>query len=290
MKMEILQLKYFCRAAETENFSKAAAEYMVPPSDVSQSVKRLEREIGAELFDRNANRIRLNDAGRRFFRRAKTALDELNLAKKEALLSVEQEFRLCLKVNRRIVSKALEKLRLLLPETSLSVLHTGDPKTENFDLVVTSEELPARDFYSEKLFSEPMLLAIAASDPLSGKDAILPTDLEKEPFISMNAGESQYEMTLAVCRGLGFEPRIAVQGDDPYFVRRCVESGLGVAIVPGFSWQGQFSDRVLLKEVSPLRRSTYLCYRKNRSLHPVAKELIRLIREEYEKDSANAVQ
>ncbi len=277
-------MKYFCRAAETENFSKAAAEYMVPPSDVSQSVKRLEREIGAELFDRNANRIRLNDAGRRFFRRAKTALDELNLAKKEALLSVEQEFRLCLKVNRRIVSKALEKLRLLLPETSLSVLHTGDPKTENFDLVVTSEELPARDFYSEKLFSEPMLLAIAASDPLSGKDAILPTDLEKEPFISMNAGESQYEMTLAVCRGLGFEPRIAVQGDDPYFVRRCVESGLGVAIVPGFSWQGQFSDRVLLKEVSPLRRSTYLCYRKNRSLHPVAKELIRLIREEYEKD------
>ncbi len=290
MKMEILQLKYFCRAAETENFSKAAAEFMVPPSDVSQSVKRLEREIGAELFDRNANRIRLNDAGRRFYRRAKTALEELTLAKKEAVPSVDKEFRLCLKVNRRIVAKALEKLRILLPQTSLAVLHTGDPKTENFDLVVTSEELPARDFDSEKLFSEPMLLAIPASDPLSEKETILPSDLAAKPFISMNVGESQYELTLAVCRDLGFEPRIAVQGDDPYFVRRCVESGLGAAIVPGFSWRGQFSDRVRLKEITPLRRSTYLCFRKNRSLHPVAKELIRLIREEYEKDSANAVQ
>ena len=284
--MEILQLKYFCRSAETENFSKTAAEFLVPPSDVSQSVKRLEKEIGTELFDRRVNRIRLNESGRRFYTRAKKALEELTLAVKESSPSLEKEFRVCVKVNRRIVSKALEKLRYRLPQTQISVSHTGDPAAGDFDLAVTSDPLPAENFHSETLFSEPMLLAVHVSDPLSRLEAPSPRDLEKEPFITMNAGESQYVLTLAVCRDLGFEPRIAVQGDDPYFVRSCVEAGLGAAVIPGFSWRGQFSDQVLLKSVTHIRRTTYLCYRKKRDLHPVAKELIRLIREEYEKDPA----
>lgn len=51
LAMELLQLKYFCDAAETENFSKTAKKYLVPTSNISQSIKRLERELGVELFD-----------------------------------------------------------------------------------------------------------------------------------------------------------------------------------------------------------------------------------------------
>ncbi|MBR2431832.1 MAG: LysR family transcriptional regulator, partial [Clostridia bacterium] len=42
--MELLQLKYFCDAAETQNFSKTAKKYLVPTSNISQSIKRLEKE------------------------------------------------------------------------------------------------------------------------------------------------------------------------------------------------------------------------------------------------------
>ena len=56
--MELLQLMYFCDAAEEENFSHTAQKYQVPPSNISQSVKRLEAELGVKLFDRSANRIR----------------------------------------------------------------------------------------------------------------------------------------------------------------------------------------------------------------------------------------
>ena len=47
--MELLQLMYFCDAAETENFSRTAKKYHVPPSDISQSIKRLELELSAEV-------------------------------------------------------------------------------------------------------------------------------------------------------------------------------------------------------------------------------------------------
>ena len=48
--MELLQLQYFCDAAERESFSATAKAYFVPPSAVSQSVKRLELELGVPLL------------------------------------------------------------------------------------------------------------------------------------------------------------------------------------------------------------------------------------------------
>jgi chromosome segregation protein len=43
--MEILQLKYFCDAVQTQNFSKTAKKFLVPPSNISQTIKRLEKEL-----------------------------------------------------------------------------------------------------------------------------------------------------------------------------------------------------------------------------------------------------
>ena len=72
--MELLQLKYFCDAAETENFSKTAEKYLVPTSNISQSIKRLEKELDTELFEHRANRIRLNEDGRQFYSDVSKAL------------------------------------------------------------------------------------------------------------------------------------------------------------------------------------------------------------------------
>ena len=79
--MEILQLKYFCDAAQTENFSVTAAKHHVPTSCVSQSVRRLEKELGCELFFRSANRISLNENGKRFYGGVQRALNALEEAK-----------------------------------------------------------------------------------------------------------------------------------------------------------------------------------------------------------------
>jgi len=62
--MELLQLRYFCDAAQTENFSQTAREYQVPTSNISQTIKRLESELGTELFHRRKNHIFLNEQGR----------------------------------------------------------------------------------------------------------------------------------------------------------------------------------------------------------------------------------
>ena len=62
--MNLRQLRYFFDVAKTENIAKVAELYMVPASSVSVAIKHLEKELGTPLFDRSANKIRLNEKGK----------------------------------------------------------------------------------------------------------------------------------------------------------------------------------------------------------------------------------
>ena len=77
----------------------------------------------------------------------------------------------------------------------------------------------------------------------------------------MNVGSSLRETTEQACRKAGFLPKCTVQSDDPTYIREYVELGMGVAPAPEFSWRGQFSDHVILRDVGEFYRDTYLLFR-----------------------------
>lgn len=249
--MELLQLRYFCHAAETESFTVTAKHFCVPPSDISQSIKRLEKELGVSLFDRSANRIRLNSQGRLFQKDASTALAALEHGV-QALQEQGKKLRIKVQVSRRLVMKAAEQFQAEHPGIDILLTHR---EQEDFDLCITAE--PAKK-HTVTLLTEPLLLAVADTSPLSGKEQITAEDLANVPFITMAKGNNLYDLTCQVCSSMGFMPHIAIQGDDPMYIRQCVELGLGVAIVPAVSWKGQFSCNVKLKNLSVPPRTIYL--------------------------------
>lgn len=61
--MEIRHLKYFATVAKTLNFSEAAKRLFVTQGTLSQQIRQLEAEIGAQLFDRNRHSVILTEAG-----------------------------------------------------------------------------------------------------------------------------------------------------------------------------------------------------------------------------------
>ena len=72
--MELRQLEYFVAVAEERNFTRAAERVHISQSGVSAQIRRLERELGAELFDRSARTATLTAAGRAALDHARAAL------------------------------------------------------------------------------------------------------------------------------------------------------------------------------------------------------------------------
>lgn len=257
--MELLQLKYFCYAAETQSFALTAKKFRVPPSDISQTVKRLERELGAELFDRRANRILLNDNGRRLLGLVRDAVSTLE----NAAFAFSQEkiggtLRICINTNRRLVMGVVGKFRDLYPQVSLVIKCGAEPSSEEFDLIFTNEKSDSPTLRSQRMFSERILLAVNRSDPLATLERIGRNELADRDFIVMNERNSLWRITQEICAEMGFRPHVAIQGDDPFYIRKCVEMGLGISFVPSVSWQGQFDGQIVLRDVVDHKRDVYL--------------------------------
>lgn len=258
--MELLQLKYFLDAAKSENFSKTAKKYGVPPSDISQSIKRLEKELSCRFFDRKSNSITLNTKGKVFFDRISVALAEIESATAEISDDgVSGQIKIGININRHTVMETVERFRKLYPQVDIVVKHGVVSGFDEFDLMIVADDMSDKGLRGEKLFSEEILLAVSSGDPLAKKEKITADDLRDRPFISMGFGENLYNLTEKICSEMGFAPHVAIQGDDPFYIRRCVELGLGIAFVPEISWGGQFSNLVTLRRIGEFSRTTYVC-------------------------------
>ncbi len=77
--MELNQLRYFVKLSEVQNFSKAAEELYITQPTLSQQIKRLETELGIELFTRSTRSVALTESGKQCYEHAKAALDHLDL-------------------------------------------------------------------------------------------------------------------------------------------------------------------------------------------------------------------
>lgn len=271
--MELLQLKYFCSAAKTENFSKTARQFLVPPSDISQSMQRLEKELGTKLFVRTANSVSLNEQGRRFYEDVSRALLLLESAE-QRLRETEEvggEVRLLVRTNRKFIADSIEKFKKEHQNVHFTMMHSqpeGDATP--YDLTVDEDDGSCREG-KLLLVRESIGLAMRREDPRAEVQPFCLSDFRDAPFITMHEGSSLYRTTRRLCREAGFEPNIAIRTDDPFYVRKCVELGLGVAVTPMRSWDGQYGDGVVCRPIPGAERDTCMFWDSDRYLSKAAR-------------------
>lgn len=75
--MDIRALRYVVTLAEELHFGRAARRHFISAQPFGQRVQRLEREVGARLFERTSRRVRLTATGERFVEQARSVLAEL---------------------------------------------------------------------------------------------------------------------------------------------------------------------------------------------------------------------
>lgn len=262
--MEFLQLRYFADAAKTQNFSHTAKKYSVPQSTVSQTIKKLESELGVLLFDRKGNKVVLNKNGEILQAAADTTFKVLDDAKRRLSDSTDEingEIRLLVRSNRRLITEYILEFKRRYPKVSFSIKHDYLCRNySDFDVII-AEELPELKSFSKRLLiDESIKLAVSRDNPLSKKDAVSLSELKAERFITMLQGSSLNRLFMDTCHLVGFEPDIIIESDDPFYLRKYVEMGMGIAFFPSFSWQGQISKEIKLLSISDsvVRRKTYI--------------------------------
>jgi len=87
--MNLNQLEYFISAAETLNFSKAAAKCFISQTAMTQQIKALEKTIGVPLFVRDKHHVELTTPGRVYLGEARAIIERSNQALRLARLASE---------------------------------------------------------------------------------------------------------------------------------------------------------------------------------------------------------
>ncbi|NJQ01700.1 LysR family transcriptional regulator [Streptomyces zingiberis] len=242
--MELRRFAYFVAVAEEGNITRAAGRLHVAQPGVSAQLRRLERELGAELLDRSGRGIRLTEAGAAVLPYARAAL----AAAEGARLAVEELTGL---LRGRVAVATVTSHTADLPGL-LADFHRRHPaveitlsegasdtlvdgvRTGRLDAAVVSvgAEIPG-DLAYEVVDDQPIVAAVAPGHPLAASTGVTPAGLLDHPLICLPPGTGVRARLDEACAAAGVSPRIALEAGDPSVVAELAARGLGTAVLPG---------------------------------------------------------
>jgi DNA-binding transcriptional LysR family regulator len=243
--VELRQLTYFVAVAREESFTRAAQSLYVAQPGVSQQIRRLEAELGQQLFDRSTKPTRLTAAGHAFLPHARGALRATE-AGRAALAQLQGVVagRLSLGTIPGIPHIDLAGLLVTFHDAHPRVevtLREEHPipllehlRREDYDAAIVglSHPDPPDGLRVEMLSVELLVLVTAPTHPLAARATVAVSQLRDESFVTLTRGSSLRRHLEDVCDAAGFPARIALETGDVELLSDLVARGLGVTIVP----------------------------------------------------------
>lgn len=278
--MELLQLRYFYESAKNGSFAKTAEEHFVPASSVSASVKRLEEELGCKLFDRQSNRIQLNEKGKKLQRACITIFDELeNTIEgiKNTSSSVFEVKILILSLRERMMSAMIEYHKTHPEVRFNTVFNASDADIAQFDLIIDKDVEKYRDYKKFELCSYQLCFRAVEGSPLTGKKLTM-RDLRHQPFVTMEIENELNSVLFDSCKAAGFYPNVVMQTNDQQCYKYCTQANIGISLWRKYS--SKSSDRLVNLDVSDFHaRQTICLYYKSAHLAPALTEFIEYLKQ-----------
>lgn len=243
--MELRQMRSFPMVAEERHFGRAARRLNIVQPALSMQIKKLEGELGAELFDRSGGRIELTEAGR--------------LLQPEAALTVAQAARTRDTVARLlrgnvgllrigfsddavfggILQASVARFRRTHSSIEI-VLEEMSGNTQRAALRANELDIGYSTFFAEledefaihKIGASPWLVAVSAAHPLAGSAALTADQIAAQTLFVYRNGKSESGQWRALTALLGTEPETIVAVPNSVTLLASVAIGSGVALVP----------------------------------------------------------
>jgi DNA-binding transcriptional LysR family regulator len=245
--LELTRLKVFCEVATHCSFTKAAETLGYAQPSISHHIAQLERELGAQLFDRQPRRLQLTDAGQVFLDYARPVLTQLADAQREVAETIRSgggRLRVAAfpTAAATLMPAAAGPFRASRPNVELGMTEVDPPLAlpglidGDFDLALVYDYPmlgAARDpaVELEPLFGDPMAVVLPAGHRLADRTTVALEELSREPWITPHSSVCHDALFLA-CRNAGFTPNAVTQTNDYMAMQGLVAAGIGVAVLP----------------------------------------------------------
>jgi len=264
--MEHRHLKFFVAVAEELHFTRAAARLRVAQPHLSHEIRRLESEIGTELFARNKRRVKLTPAGQVFLERVRTVFNVTEDAVRAAQRASSGEIGRLLVGFGSIASywvmpNAVVQFRLAYPEVEITLteLHSDEGveavRTGRLDVCLVH---PPRNvdpaMRVETVMVEPLVVALPKGRPLLKSAHLSLRRLRSEPWIFWHRENASrtYDEVVGACTAAEFQPNDVQRPMRLSTVICLVASGMGLALVPASAARLQI-DGVAYRELKTPR-------------------------------------
>ncbi|MBS0528552.1 MAG: LysR family transcriptional regulator [Proteobacteria bacterium] len=242
--MDLRQLRYFVAVAEEENIGRAANRLNISQPPLTRQIHQLEKQIGAQLFQRTGKGVQMTNAGQVLLEEARNILVLTERAQQRTRRAgLGQSGRLDIGVfgsNILAIPALLQTFRQEFPDVDVVVHAMNKEKqlealydrrvTVGFNLL----GLHLAGIENEKVRAEPLMIALNANDPLCGRQAISLSELSARPMVIFASGPrpNLMDRIFALCLEAGFRPHISQEVIDSVTAVSLVAAGFGVSLVP----------------------------------------------------------
>ena len=241
--MNTAVMKTFCDLVDTGSFSKAAESNQISQSAVSQQVAALERDLGARLLTRGGGFAVPTDAGKAFYRGAKEILRRYEQTLQE-VRSAQEVVRPVLRIGTiysvgfYLLDPYVRKFLKAHPEVNLDVEYarwnriTAAVLDGEMDMGIVAFPEKHRSIEIIPFAEERLVVVCSPEHPLAKRRDIEPSDLKGERFVAFEANVPTRRHIDRVLRGYRVQVDIAMEFDNNETLKRAVEVGAGLSILP----------------------------------------------------------
>ena len=297
--MTTTQLQAFIAVAERRQLTEAARRLGLAQPTLSRQIQALEKELGARLLVRTPRGMVLTDAGERFLAHAREGLEALREGATElhelateprgpvgvgALPTVGAYLMPALLASfvRRFPRVRVRLAEALAPELEQRVAE-GD-----LDLAIVNLPIRRSDLVAQKLWEESFALVAPRGHRLAQARRPTLAAVAREPLVVI-PGTAATLALQAAAEAQGKAPQVVLEVDHPESLRRMVERGLGVALLPELMARERRGGNIEVVEVRDApRRTVALVHRGERTLTAAARALKRLLVEKLQRTGARA--
>lgn len=276
------KLQYFIAVAEELHMGRAAERLGMAQPPLSRQIQALEQELGAQLFHRERNALSLTQAGARFLERVSAIITDLEDAQLEARrIAQGAEGRLRIgfvgSATYGLMPNVIKSFRYHYPDVALSLYPMNNAAQlralirNEIDVAIARPALEDPEIVSKPLVTEPLILAVPDSDPLSQRESVTPDELTRETLLLYpeRPRPSFADHVLRIFERTGVEPGKRLFTMDFQSAIALVSVSEGVSIVPASVGENRRNGVRFVKFAAPDATTTIsLNYRiDNQAIH-----------------------